>query len=183
MIIGITGTNGAGKGTVVEYLVEKGFTHYSVRQELTDELARRGLPTDRPHLGALGDELREKNGAGYFCHLFVDRAKAEGINDLVVESIRSLGEVAALKELGGILLAVDAGRKLRYERVVLRGSSTDKVDFDTWVAQEEHEWRTMDPRGMNVPEVMKLADYTLTNDGTLAELHAQLDGILKKIRK
>ena len=183
MIIGITGTNGAGKGTVVEYLVEKGFTHYSVRQELTDELARRGLPTDRPHLGALGDELREKNGAGYFCHLFVDRAKAEGINDLVVESIRSLGEVAALKELGGILLAVDAGRKLRYERVVLRGSSTDKVDFDTWVAQEECEWGNTDVHDMNVPVVMQMADFAFHNDGTLEEFHSQIDEILKKITK
>jgi dephospho-CoA kinase len=32
MIIGITGTDGAGKGAVVDYLVaQKGFTHYSGR--------------------------------------------------------------------------------------------------------------------------------------------------------
>ena len=36
--IGITGTLGAGKGTIVEYLQkEKGFSHYSVRAFLTDE--------------------------------------------------------------------------------------------------------------------------------------------------
>ena len=39
LIIGITGTLGAGKGTVVEYLVEKkGFDHYSVRAFLLKEI-------------------------------------------------------------------------------------------------------------------------------------------------
>jgi dephospho-CoA kinase len=40
-IIGITGTIGAGKGTVVEYLVgQKGFDHYSVRSFLIDRFAQ-----------------------------------------------------------------------------------------------------------------------------------------------
>ena len=43
IIIGITGTLGAGKGTIVEYLVgKKGFKHYSVR-ELLSEIIRAGF--------------------------------------------------------------------------------------------------------------------------------------------
>ena len=35
--IGITGTLGAGKGTIVDYLIEKrGFVHYSVRAFITE---------------------------------------------------------------------------------------------------------------------------------------------------
>ena len=46
-IIGITGTLAAGKGTVVEYLVErKWFAHYSVRGFLTEEIKKRNLPLD-----------------------------------------------------------------------------------------------------------------------------------------
>lgn len=38
-IIGITGTLGAGKGTVVDYLVKnKGFNHFSVGDYLIDEI-------------------------------------------------------------------------------------------------------------------------------------------------
>ena len=43
VIIGITGTNGAGKGTVVEVLMEKhGFKHYSARGYLTKILNEQG---------------------------------------------------------------------------------------------------------------------------------------------
>lgn len=183
MILGVTGTNGAGKGAVVDALKEEGFMHYSVREEITRELARRGLPADRPHMGALGNELREKNGPAYFVTLFKMRAQAEGAADLVIESLRSVGEAQALKEAGGVVLAVDADRKLRYERAVLRGSSTDKVDFDTWVAQEEKEWGNAAASQMNIPAVMHMADYTLTNNGTLEELHRQIDQVLEKIKK
>ena len=44
MIIGITGTLGAGKGTIASYLVkEKGFKHFSVREFLNKELQKRKL--------------------------------------------------------------------------------------------------------------------------------------------
>ena len=43
IIIGITGTLGAGKGTIVDYLVqEKGFKHYSVRNYLIKEIEKGG---------------------------------------------------------------------------------------------------------------------------------------------
>ena len=43
IIIGITGTLGAGKGTIVDYLCKKrGFLHYSVREFLVEEIKNRG---------------------------------------------------------------------------------------------------------------------------------------------
>ena len=48
IIIGITGTLGAGKGTIVDYLIKtKGFTHYSVRAFITKEIEKRKLPVNR----------------------------------------------------------------------------------------------------------------------------------------
>lgn len=181
MIIGVTGTNGAGKGAVVEYLVTKGSKHYSVRAELIKEIESRGLPVDRSSMRDVGNELRAKNGAGYFIELFTAAAATEGVQDVVIESLRSVGEVEALQKKKGVLFAVDAERELRYKRTVLRGSETDKVDFDTWVGQEEREWHNTAAHDMNVPAVMALADYTLKNNGTLVALHAQVDAALSTL--
>jgi len=61
MIIGITGTLGAGKGTIASYLVkEKGFKHFSVREFLNKELQKRKLRLNRDNLVLVGNELRKK---------------------------------------------------------------------------------------------------------------------------
>jgi dephospho-CoA kinase len=184
MIIGVTGTNGAGKGTVVEYLVrEKGFKHYSVREQLVKEIEKRGLPVHRPTMREVANELREKNGPEYFDRFFLEDAKKNGYTDILIESVRVVASAKWLKEHGAYLFAVDADRKLRYERVVSRGSHTDKVDFDTWVAEEEREWHNEAAHDMNVPAVMKMADVTLHNDGIHEELYTQIDQALLKISK
>ena len=61
-IIGITGTIGAGKGTIVDYLVkEKGYVHYSVREFLAEEVKKRGLEVNRDTLTEVGNDLRAKH--------------------------------------------------------------------------------------------------------------------------
>lgn len=181
MIIGVTGTNGAGKGTVVEYLVkEKGFTHYSAREFLTKEIERRGLPMDRDSLRIVGDSLRAEHGPEYVIASLYSEA-AQQSHNAVLESVRAIGEVHFLHDHGALLFAVDADRKIRYERSTGRGSYTDKVDFDTWVAQEEREWHNAAAHKMDVPGVIKVADYTFQNNGSLEELHAQIDQALAKI--
>ncbi len=182
MILGITGTNGGGKGTVVDYLTTKGFTHYSVSGEIAKEVERRGLHPDRPTLGAVGNDLRAEHGAGYFIELFKARAAVSGAQDLVIESVRSLGEVVALHAAGGVLLAVDADRRIRYDRIVGRGSHKDKVDFETWRAQEEKEWHNQAAHDMDVPGVMALADFMIDNNGTLEELHGKVDRVLASLK-
>jgi len=64
-----------------------------------------------------------------------------------------------------------------------RASETDKIDFNTWVIQEEREWGNTEAHDMNVPAVMRMADYKITNNGTLEELYAQIDEVLEQIKK
>jgi len=183
MIIGITGTNGAGKGTVVDYLVTKGFTHYSVRSLLIEEIERRGMPVDRSSMREVANELRRTHSPSYAIETLTNRALAARGGGAVIESVRVLGEASFLKEHGALLVAVDADRKLRYERIVARGSGTDKVDFDTWVKEEEREWANPAAWDMDVIGVMNMADATLQNNGTLEELHAHIDEVLAQITK
>jgi len=76
MIIGITGTLGAGKGTIVEYLECKGYRHFSARDLLTAELDQRGITKNRETMLALANELRETYGPGYIAEQLLAQAKA-----------------------------------------------------------------------------------------------------------
>ena len=64
--IGITGTLGAGKGTIVDYLVkEKGYVHFSVRDFIVEEIERRGLPINRDSMTMVGNDLRAQYSPSY----------------------------------------------------------------------------------------------------------------------
>ena len=75
IILGITGTLGAGKGTIVDYLVsEKGFEHFSVRSFLLEEIREQGLPENRDSMYRLANDLRAKFGPSYVVDRLYDRA-------------------------------------------------------------------------------------------------------------
>lgn len=180
VIIGITGTNGAGKGTVVDYLVKrKGFAHYSARDFIVEELLRRGMPVERNAMREVGNELREAHGPGYVVEELHKKAAQNGGN-AVIESIRTAGEAEVIKEKGIVLWAVDADKRARYERSVLRGSSTDHVTLEQFIELEDREMQSDDPAKQNIHKVMQMADVVLTNDSTQDELFAQVEAALKQ---
>ena len=112
--IGITGTLGAGKGTIVDYLVQnKGFVHYSVRAFLTEEIKRRGLDVNRDTMTAVGNDLRAQHGPSWIVEQLYERAAASGCN-CIIESVRTPGEVQALRGKPNFyLFAVDADPRVR----------------------------------------------------------------------
>lgn len=185
MIIGITGTNGAGKGEVVRYLVEqKGFVHYSVRDAIVEALAEQGLPVDRPHMNEMGTALRAQHGPAYFAKLFCDRAHAANIEHAVIESIRSPFEADEIHAQGGYVLVVDADTRLRYSRVLERAGATDQVTFEQFCVQQEREMRSEDPSNpakMDIYAVIERSDATIQNNGTLEELYAATDAALNTL--
>lgn len=182
MIIGITGTLGAGKGTIVEYLTGQGFTHFSVRDYLGREILRRGLPVNRDTLTDVANDLRAARDPSCIAEALYDEARAQG-GDAVIESLRTPGEITALREKGGfILFAVDCDIRTRYERIRERKSATDAVSFETFRANEEREMHSTDPNKQNLARCMELADHTFDNSGSVAGLHDQVALVLKEIR-
>ncbi len=182
MIIGITGTLGAGKGTVVEYLQTKGFKHYSSSGFIKEEVVRLGLPLNRDTISQTARDLRAAHGAGYIVASNFSRAEKEG-GDAVLEAIQTLGEAQEITKRGGVLWGVDADIKTRYERIAKRGSEKDNVSFEKFVAQEAIELHAKDPSNFeqqNIAGVIAIASSVIYNNGTQEELFAQVEEALKR---
>ena len=180
-IIGITGTLGAGKGTIVDYLIQHyGYKHYSVRGYLTEEAKRRGMEINRDTFVVVANDLREKHGPSYITDELYKQAEAAGSN-AIIESIRTPGEVESLRKNEHFLLfAVDADPKIRYERVVNRNSETDHVSYETFIENEQREMSSTDPAHQNVGRCMGMADFVFHNDGDFEDLYRQVEEILSK---
>ncbi|MFH1159454.1 MAG: AAA family ATPase, partial [bacterium] len=160
IIIGITGTLGAGKGTIVEYLIEKKeFAHFSVRGFLLEKIRLLGMPENRDSMFHLANELRAEHGPSYMVDQLYELAKRLGKNS-IIESIRTTGEIASLRSKGKFyLFAVDADPQIRYQRIVQRKSETDAVSFDTFLHNEERESVSSDPSVQNLKACIEEADF------------------------
>ncbi|MCJ7582348.1 MAG: AAA family ATPase, partial [Candidatus Aminicenantes bacterium] len=57
-IIGLTGTNGSGKGAAAEYFISKGYAFFSLSDVIREELKKDGCEPTRDNLIRKGNELR-----------------------------------------------------------------------------------------------------------------------------
>jgi dephospho-CoA kinase len=177
-VIGLTGTNGAGKGTVVEYLIRNGFRHFSVGGFLKKEIIKRGLPVNRDSMTEVANDLRQEFGPGYIVEQLFLKAKECGEN-CVIESIRTVGEIESLKRMSDfVLAAVDADPKIRYERISLRKSEKDNVTYEKFLSDEERETENSEPFKQNLKKCIEMADVKLRNDTSKVDLYRQVDELL-----
>ena len=181
-IIGITGTLGAGKGTIVDYLKEHyGYRHYSVRGYLIEEAQRRGMELNRDTFVVVANDLRATHCPSYITDQLYLQAADAGEN-AIIESVRTPGEVESLRQHEHFLLfGVDADPKIRYERIVGRGSETDHVSFETFLENEEREMTSDDPNHQNLGRCMQMADYVFMNNEGFEELYAQVEEVISQL--
>ncbi len=182
-IVWITWTLGAGKGTIVDYLVQKkGFQHYSVRAFVIQEIERRGMPVNRDSMTIVANDLRATFGPSYIIEKLYEEAKHNKKN-AVIESLRAVAEVEALqKKENFIFFAIDADPKIRYERIKIRNNESDKVSYEKFIADEQREMNNTDPTKQNIAKCMEMADHVFTNDWTFEELNEQIENVINKFR-
>ncbi len=184
MIIGITGTLGAGKGSVVSYLQSKGFNSYSSSQLLGELVEKEGNPKTREFLSPMATFLQQEYPGGVVEKNYREKYVIEKPELVIFEAIHRQSEATFLKSVGGIIIGVDADLETRYERTVARNESEkDQVTFADFKQHSliEDEGVEEKNRDNNIREVMSAADYVIENDSTLEYLHTQIEAVLAEI--
>ncbi len=179
MIFGITGTIGAGKGTVAEHLAEKGFRHVSVSKFLFEEAARRGLPPTRVTCREIANEFRAKSPTALIDEVLADANPLK--ENFVVEALHTVPEVEYIQHLRGKVFSVDAPLPVRFKRIKGRGDEKDSVSLEEFVVEQNRQMVSQNPDENNLAEAMVAADFHLETSQSTEELFARIDGILDKV--
>lgn len=173
-LIGLTGTNGAGKGEAAAFLGTKGYACLSLSDVLREELAAQGLPASRDNLIVVGNELRGRFGPDVLARRTMDKVRAPS----VIDSIRNPREVEYLRRQEGfILIAIDAPIEVRFARAQARGRDESAGTLEAFRTKEEIEMAGSET-GQQLAKCMTMADRRVVNDGTLEELWRKVEECL-----
>jgi dephospho-CoA kinase len=180
MIIGITGTNAAGKDTAAGFFKDRGFFHCSLSDIVRRECDDRKMPKDRDTLRNVANEMRKTGGPAVLAERALKIISKYAGQSIVITSIRGRSEAETLKkELQHfILLAIDAPIELRFKRTKERGRDSDFIDFENFKRQEELEMTGGEGK-QNIDALLKMADHTIINDGTVDELYEKIKKTLR----
>lgn len=169
-IIGVAGTDGAGKDTVGEMLAGRhGWLYVSVTDILRREARKRNLPLERQNLRQISAQWRRENGLGVLVDKAVEQfeSQKDKYKGLAIASLRNPGEADRVHELGGKVVWVDADPRIRYNRIIARKRGTeDEVTFAEFMAEEKAQSQhSGDEAILSLDDVKAKADIFLENNG------------------
>jgi len=173
-IIGLTGTNGSGKGAAAAFFMEKGFEYHSLSDVIREELKNDNKEATRDNLIAMGNTLRDLHGPDILARKVMKKVRGRSI----IDSIRNPMEVEFLRKQGGfLLLAIDAPVETRYSRTKQRGRDESAQTLEEFRAKEQEEM-TNEEKGQQLQTCMQMADHVIINDDTLDSFQKKLEQFL-----
>jgi dephospho-CoA kinase len=177
-IIGTIGQNGSGKDEVLIYLRTKHGVPFLSTGDMVREIASgEGLEPTRDNLGKISDRYFHEFGKGYFVRLLADKIQHTGWKIAGISGIRSLNDVSILKGIFGrdfILIHVYiSDPHVRYTRMTRRHEERDPHSYEELLRQDKAEEELFSTK-----EAERLADYSINNDGTLYDLHREIDRLV-----
>jgi dephospho-CoA kinase len=179
MIVGVTGFFAAGKDTVADILVRRGFKHVSLSDIIRTEIRARGEELTIPRLTATGNALRTEFGPSVLAERALGVLPALG--DAVVTSIRHSAEVKALRARPDFtMLFVDAPIRVRYERSLGRARGGDPMSFEAFEAAEHSQMASDDPNAQQLAACREMADFVIENDAALSDIEARISDALRQ---
>ncbi|MCY4464041.1 MAG: AAA family ATPase [Chloroflexi bacterium] len=177
--LALVGMPGAGKTICAEHLAERGYWTLRFGALVVDEVRRRGWDVNAENERIVREEMRDRHGMAAMAALSLPRLRAALAESrhIVIDGLYSFSEYQLLRgELGAplLLLAIVAPRHLRYQRLACR--PIRPLSASQALQRDIREIERLEKGGP-----IAMADFTLLNSGTTAQLLAQLDDLLREL--
>jgi dephospho-CoA kinase len=175
----VVGMAGSGKSVVTQRMEELGYHVIRFGQLVVDEVARRGLEVNPDNERLVREELRQKFGMDVCAQLSLPKIEAylaKG-EKAAIDGLYSMSEYETLlKKLAVrlILIAVYTPRELRYARLAQRPERP-------FTREQAVERDFMEIRNIEKGGPIALADYTIFNDGSAADLRGKVESLIRQL--
>jgi dephospho-CoA kinase len=176
IILGLAGEIASGKGTTAKYICEKhnGSSH-RFSTMLRDLLGRVYLPENRENMQKMSTIMRENFFDDILSSVIAKDVEKDQHQIIAIDGVRRLADISYLQKIPGFkLVYIDARMEKRYERIVGRGENTDDTTktFEDFKGDHEREAERQ------IKDLKNQAEYVIDNNGSLEELHKQIDNII-----
>lgn len=174
--IALVGMPGAGKTLCAEHLAERGFFTLRFGGLVVGEVERRGWEVNPSNERVVREEMRQEHGMAAMAVLSLPALQdaLAARCHVIIDGLYSFSEYKLLSaELGAplLLLAVASSRQLRYRRLAERPERP-------LTASESLERDCREIEKLEKGGPIAIADFTLLNEGSAADLLRSLDTTL-----
>ena len=179
-IIAFVGLAGAGKSIAVDYITAKGYPKVYFGGVILDALTEVGLEHTQENEKKFREEIRATEGNDFVAKRIIAQIHnliAAGQHRIVADGLYSWTEYKALKhEFPGELelVAIVAPKRLRHHRLLTR-----PIRPLTSTEADQRDWAEIENIEKGGP--IAIADHFIINDGTIEQLHEQVDKVLNDI--
>lgn len=174
LIVAVVGLARSGKDTVAELISERhGFMNFDFyRDVIVPLMEKQGISPSKENAATFGNQMRAKFGMGVFGEKMAEIVG--GKEKVVVTGARSLEELRHLEKIAEkfYIVKVDAPEKMRFERRSELDPLQEKAFF-------ERDRNDLEKKGFQ--GVLKAADFSIDNSGSLEELEERVERVMERI--
>jgi dephospho-CoA kinase len=178
-IVSVVGMTGSGKSEVAAVFRDRGFVTVRFGDITDEEVRRRGLLLTEANERPVREEIRCQQGMAAYARLSLPKIEAAlKTTNVVIDGLYSWEEYLFLKERYGedfIVVAVWASPATRYARLAAR--QVRPLTEQEAAARDRAELENLNKGGP-----IAIADYTITNEASLADLKSQVERIIVELK-
>lgn len=187
-IFAIVGLPGSGKTEVGKFFIDLGFQPIRLGQLTLDEVRKKGLKPGEASERPVREAIRKKHGMGAYATLnfpkIDSRLKRNGV---IVDGLYSWEEYLEFKKKYGkklTIIAVYASPKTRYQRLAARKwdkKKDVKMVNRPYTEEQARKRDYAEISGLHTGGPIAMADFTIINQGSKAELSKNLKKIVSNL--